>query len=738
MKNARLSNILYIVVAFVLVGTASETACAQATPPVPPQYVRFFVHYVDRRSMLEKSLNIIGMTNEDVGRSFAVIAGVSHYPRLPAGARELAAAEADRNKLVEYLKNEEFFDEIIVLWDEDMNQTNLSYFLQDYFPHRLQAFPKSRFLFAYSGHGFLDGDEGYLLGNSATGFGDKKSAIDLRNMRRMIDDVVHAGYQVLVLLNSCYAGAFLTHTSFGGLYIPRHAGAHAITAGASQEKAWSDSRIGPGSVFFEKLLTGLGGAADKIPEGGDGIITTSELYAYLRQEVEVSTDQRQNPQLGDLSDSQSEGEFFFLNRRRQENAGLVPKWNPVTEVALGAGPTIAGSEVTATESPLRTVSGTIPLTGTTADMNISGSFGEDKIDQVGGTLRLELSLSPASARYEQIELRTSPVTRNFTGLLSPRFGAAPVPVELSITFFTIVSTSRPSRELPIMPISGGEFQISPFYTSDCGFSCYYLEIIGTWTARGPRTEARGTIRSTLQGTGIGADAAGSVDPQDFPNSVRLKHFRWGGNTGGAAIPDLVNAMVDGIPLRISTSYIVFPGIQGTQGVDVVLIGPGASRPAAATDQQPAKVLSTSGQSAASSSAANHADVSSPHAEPEVGLGENNVTTDDLASNAWSAAVEKQDFAAEGIRTSILVWPKAPAKLPTRLRIFYSSDILAKPLPTFESSTGREMSVSDWSTAENGLTLTIASGQVDENNPVRIKVYAATQLRVAKVVCLSCK
>src|SRR5271156_890033 len=302
-RNARLTSFLFAAVAVAPLTVAPGTAFAQAKPPVPPQYTRLFAHYVDRRSMLEKSLNVIGMTNEDVGRSFAVIAGVSHYPRLPAGARELAAAQADRDKLVDYLKNEEFFDEIVVLWDEDMNQANLSYFLKDYFPNRVRSFPKSRFLFAYSGHGFLDGNEGYLLGNPATSFADKKSAIDLRNLREMIDNVVHAGYQVLVLLNSCYGGAFLTHTSFGGLYVPRNPGAHAITAGASQERTWADSRIGTGSVFFEKVLTGLGGAADRIPEGGDGIITTSELYGYLRQEVEVSTDQRQNPQLGDLSSS---------------------------------------------------------------------------------------------------------------------------------------------------------------------------------------------------------------------------------------------------------------------------------------------------------------------------------------------------------------------------------------------------------------------------------------------------
>jgi len=123
---------------------------------------------------------------------------------------------------------------------------------------------------------------------------------------------------------------------------------------------------------------------------------------------------------------------------------------------------------------------------------------------------------------------------------------------------------------------------------------------------------------------------------------------------------------------------------------------------------------------------------------EVGLGENNVTSDNLASVAWNAKVDKHHYVAGDIETSILAFPKAPMTFPVTLRIFYSADILDKPQPTFESSTDRDVSISDWSTAKNGLTLTIRSGEVDENNPLRIKVYSTTQLSVTTVACLSCK
>jgi len=131
----------------------------------------------------------------------------------------------------------------------------------------------------------------------------------------------------------------------------------------------------------------------------------------------------------------------------------------------------------------------------------------------------------------------------------------------------IVSTSRPSPEFTLLPVAGGGFQLGPYTTSDCNFSCYYLEIIGTWTAKGPDLAASGTIRSAVVDRGVGADAMASIDPTGYPNFTTLKGFSWHGNSGGVAIPDLVSAKVDGVPLRLFSTYISFPGVQA---VDLTL------------------------------------------------------------------------------------------------------------------------------------------------------------------------
>ena len=548
---------------------APVSVLAQDQPQVPQQYKRLFVHYVDQRSITERGLNLIGLTANDVGRSFAIVAGVSHYPRLPVGQRELRPAEVDRQKLVAYLQNEELFDEIVVLWDEDMTASNLNYFLKEYFPNRLKKFPKSRFLFAYSGHGFLQGDKGYVLTNGALSFDDLNDAIDLATIRNELNYDVSAGYQILALINSCYGGAFLTRTSFGNVYLPRHSGAHAITSGASNEKSWSDSTVGAGSVFFEKLIAGLGGAADRIPDGGDGIVTVSELYAYLRQEVEVSTDQQQNPQLGDLSTAQSEGEFFFLNRRRQVNAQLIPPWNPTQRISIGDA-RVADSGVeaqTPASTALRTFTGTWPTQPTNGGaVYLGGTFGDTDSIRFDGSFHVELSLSQSNARYERVECRSSAINKTFIADLSPGFGRPNVHIDLNLVFTVSVATVRPSDMLSIEAIAGGGFEVAPFSSSNYNFQSYGIEFTGTWTAKSGNSEYYGDIRSAFPtGRGPAADLNLSFNPNHFPSEITVTNLVWAGGSNNNGNANLIDTTIDGIHIKVYARVVEFPVFRGPLG-----------------------------------------------------------------------------------------------------------------------------------------------------------------------------
>jgi hypothetical protein len=257
MPNPKFSQVFFVastIAAFV----APTTMSARVPEFVPPQYMRFFQRAADERSLSEKMLNIAGFTAQTYDRSFALVAGISRYPNIPGPSGDLAAAGEDVRKVTNYLSTYEHFDEIVVLKDDDVTESNLSYFIERYFPMRLRAFPKSRFLFAYSGHGMTEKTRGYLLTSAARSLDDKYNSISMSTLRTMFQEVVDSGFHVLALINACYSGAFLSRP-FGAQaeYVPRNPGAHAITAGGTNELSWHNGDLGSGSVFFEKFFAAL-------------------------------------------------------------------------------------------------------------------------------------------------------------------------------------------------------------------------------------------------------------------------------------------------------------------------------------------------------------------------------------------------------------------------------------------------------------------------------------------------
>ncbi len=322
--------------------------------PVDEEYKKFFVYFEDQRSVLTKALNVTGYEPEIAGRGFALIAGISQYEKLG----QLKPAGIDIAKLIDYFKTQEHFSEIVVLKDKDFNQKNLRYFLQTYFPERIKnSFPKSRFIFAYSGHGMNDGDQGYILEHDADSLSDKKHAVNLSVIRTMIGEVKRYAHHLLVLINSCYGGNFLT-ASFGEdkTYVPDRSGAHAITAGAGQELVYADPELGPGSMFFETIFAALDERADTWPprdkneptsRGGDGIITYDEFAPFVKLSISRMTTNNVHPLSGDLNPvaKRSLGGFFFLNRARQVTAGIVKPWNTDNILPFGEAQTGANTKL---------------------------------------------------------------------------------------------------------------------------------------------------------------------------------------------------------------------------------------------------------------------------------------------------------------------------------------------------------------------------------------------------------
>nr|HRC87791.1 hypothetical protein [Thermoanaerobaculia bacterium] len=192
-------------------------------------------------------------------------------------------------------------------------------------------------------------------------------------------------------------------------------------------KSWHYASVGPGSVFFERFFSGLGGQADTLPvqaDGarGDGVVTVEELASYLRQQVRAETNQAQNPILGDLTPGGSLGGFFFLNRARQVRAGIAKPWEGggrTMGLPQEAEPVRPADEPTQTPAPQQGDPQQGPHAPEILDLRLTPEPGpEGKViridiearDRDGDAMYLDFQLLEASS--EDVRLQGAPIEQS--------------------------------------------------------------------------------------------------------------------------------------------------------------------------------------------------------------------------------------------------------------------------------------------------------------------------------------
>lgn len=194
------------------------------------------------------------------------------------------------------------------------------------------------------------------------------------------------------------------------------------------------------------------------------------------------------------------------------------------------------------------MTGSADLPGMQMDLDLAGSFGEQRLAASGGRLSVDLCLSRTGARYERIEATSTKFSRSLTGDFSPGFGKGTVAVELQLDFTVTLLTAAPSETLALSPLDGGIHQIERFSPRRCATSCVAARFVGTWSLSGPDGTSSGPIDATFDGIGVHAMATANVDGSGFPGSATLRDFTWTGGTFD--LPELVSVHVAGAPLRV--------------------------------------------------------------------------------------------------------------------------------------------------------------------------------------------
>ena len=280
--------------------------------------------------------------------SHAFIIGINDYEQVS----RLTTAVNDANALAEQLEKQHGYQvhgpllnatkaDILQLIEKDLSK---------------EVGENDRVLFYFAGHGIaLDSDDnpkGYLVPADAKP-GDPDSLISMDLLHKKITSL--PCQHGMLIMDCCFAGAFKWSTGFrdvvfdlpGIIYEERfHQYAQdpawqVITSSASDQKAvdiLSNRTLGlrnekntRHSPFAQALLEGLAGEADTVPrDRGDGVITATELYTYLRNRVEDETmdrGKRQSPSMFSLQ-KHDKGQYIFLSPNHRLNLPPIPKQNP--------------------------------------------------------------------------------------------------------------------------------------------------------------------------------------------------------------------------------------------------------------------------------------------------------------------------------------------------------------------------------------------------------------------------
>jgi uncharacterized caspase-like protein/peptidoglycan/xylan/chitin deacetylase (PgdA/CDA1 family) len=239
--------------------------------------------------------------------SWAIVVGIDNYPKWP----RLQYAVRDAKGVSELLVQKFGFapDRVITLENEQATRTGILAAFHDRLAHG-GVQPNDRLFVFFAGHGatrkLSSGRElGYIIPYDSDPNDFATDAIPMTEIQNIAESL--SAKHELFVMDACYSGLGLTRGRADSSFLrdnARRLGRQMLTAGGADQMV-SDGGPNGHSVFTWTLLQGLGGKADL---NGDGMITATELAAYVAPAV--ASVSNQTPAFGSLPGSEG-GDFVF-------------------------------------------------------------------------------------------------------------------------------------------------------------------------------------------------------------------------------------------------------------------------------------------------------------------------------------------------------------------------------------------------------------------------------------------
>ena len=233
-----------------------------------------------------------------VGKTYALVIGISEYPRLHVD-EQLRFAHRDAEMFAAYLKSEKGGqlpeEQILLLTNRQATlgaiRTGIATFL------RKHAGPADTVVVFFAAHGIVDQRGAYLIAHDSDPEDLETTGLPMSEVQSLlIEESAQIG-RVMVYVDVCRAGTLgvIRNNRLNSVLENFLHGTetYGLLASAPGENSIESERFGGGhGAFSYFLLRGLNGDAD---EDSSRNVVAEELYEYVRSNVRNATRRKQNP-----------------------------------------------------------------------------------------------------------------------------------------------------------------------------------------------------------------------------------------------------------------------------------------------------------------------------------------------------------------------------------------------------------------------------------------------------------